>query len=146
MRALLLTGLIALTGCAVSTNGGIDVDPVTDLIGDWRADLDSRNDSGIRGAVAARSAVASTGVSVTISGANSGARHPWHIHRGTCGSGGDIVGDPAAYPVLSVGANGVASASADLAVGLHEDRQYYVNIHRSAQDLGTIVACGPLRH
>ncbi|MBW3552730.1 MAG: hypothetical protein KY466_04420 [Gemmatimonadetes bacterium] len=145
MRALLLIGLTALTACTVSTNGGVDVDPVTDLMGDWEGQLSPQNNSGIVGAVAARSAVATTGVSLSIAGATSGARHPWHIHRGTCGSGGAIVGDAGAYPVLQVGANGQASASADLNVALSEDGQYYINVHRSPQDLGTIVACGALR-
>ena len=145
MRALLLIGLAALTACTVSTNGGIDVDPVTDLMGEWEGQLSPQNNSGIVGAVAARSAVATTGVSLSIAGATSGARHPWHIHRGTCGSGGAIVGDAGAYPVLQVGGNGQASASADLDVALSEDGQYYVNVHRSPQDLGTIVACGQLR-
>lgn len=145
MRPLLLMGLLALTACAASTNDGIDVDPVTDVIGDWNADLSQRGGSSVRGSAVARSAVATTGVSVTISRADAGARHPWHIHRGTCGSGGDIVGDATAYPVLAVGTNGVASASADITVGLSEDARYYVNIHRSPQDLDTIVACGELR-
>ena len=145
MRALLLIGVASLAACTVSTNGGLDVDPVTDVIGDWSGNLASQGNSGIQGAVAAESAVATTGVSVTISGAASGGRHPWHIHRGTCGSGGPIVGDAGAYPVLNVGSNGIASASANLDVALSEDGQYYVNIHRSPQDLGTIVACGALR-
>ena len=145
MKALVLIGIAALTACTVSTSNGIDVDPVTDLMGDWSADLASQNNSGILGAAAARSAVATTGVSLTISGATSGARHPWHIHRGTCGSGGSIVGDAGDYPVLQVRSDGVASATADLDVALSEDGQYHVNVHRSPQDMGTIVACGALR-
>jgi hypothetical protein len=145
MRALLWIGLAALTACTVSTNGGIDVDPVTDYMGDWEGELAAVGGSGIRGDVAATSAVATTGVSVTISGATPGARHPWHIHRGTCGSNGAIVGGAGSYPALEVGSNGVASASANLDVALSEDGQYYVNVHRSPTDLGTIVACGRLR-
>ena len=114
-------------------------------MGDWEGELSPQGGSGSVGAVAARSAVATTGVSLSIAGATSGARHPWHIHRGTCGSGGAIVGDAGAYPVLQVGGNGQASASADLNVALSEDGQYYINVHRSPQDLGTIVACGQLR-
>lgn len=146
MRGSLWVGLLAvLAGCTVSTNGDVDVDPITDRIGDWSGTLEPQNDTRIRGSVEAQSAAATTGVSLTIAGAASGARHPWHIHRGTCGSGGPIVGDASAYPVLMVRADGVASASADLDVALSEDGSYYVNVHRSPQDLGTIVACGPLR-
>jgi hypothetical protein len=145
MRGLLWMGVAALAACTVHTNGGLDVDPVSDVVGDWRGQLEPRSDTRIRGAVEAQSAAATTGVSVTISGAESGARHPWHIHRGTCGSNGPIVGDPSAYPVLAVGTDGVASASADLNVALSEDGSYYVKLHRSPQDLGTIVSCGALR-
>lgn len=145
MRAVLLIGVVALGACAVSTNDGVDVDPVTDLIGDWRATLEPRSDTRIRGTVDARSAAATTGVSLTIAGANAGARHPWHIHRGTCGSGGGIVGDPNAYPILQVGNDGIASASADLLVALNEGESYHVDVHQSSQAMGTIVACGPLR-
>lgn len=143
MRGWLWIPLVAALGACAVHDG--DVDPVTDLMGDWRGQLQEQNDTRIRGAVEARSAVATTGVAVSIAGAESGARHPWHIHRGTCGSGGPIVGDANAYPVLSVGVNGTASASANLNVALSEDGRYYVNIHRSPQDLGTIVSCGALR-
>lgn len=148
MRVLALAGVVvALAACTASMdNGGLDVDPVTDRIGDWRGDLESQAGTQVLGRVAAQSALTSTGVSVTISGAAAGARHPWHIHQGTCGSNGPIVGNPSAYPVLSPGSDGIASASANLNVGLSEDARYYVNIHRSPGDLGTIVACGPLRH
>lgn len=144
MRMLALLAIVALGACTVSTNGDIDVDPITDRIGDWTGNLVPQNESGVLGAVAARSSVATAGVAITISGAQRGARHPWHIHRGTCGSNGPIVGDAGAYPVLQVGADGIARASAELDVPLDEDASYYVNVHRSPTDLGTIVSCGPL--
>lgn len=148
MRVLALAGVVvALAACTASVdNGNVDVDPMTDRIGDWSGDLEPQAGTQVLGRVAAQSAVASTGVSVTISGASAGARHPWHIYRGTCGSNGPIVGDASVYPVLSAGSDGIASASANLNVGLSEDASYYVNIHRSPNDLGTIVACGQLRH
>lgn len=145
MRTVLMLGVISLAACTASTNGGVDIDPATDMIGDWRATLEPENETFIRGAAEARSAVATSGIALSIAGADSGAEHPWHIHNGTCGSGGSIVGDPDAYPVLRVGADGTASASADLLVGLDEDANYHVNVHQSPQALGTIVACGPLR-
>ena len=145
MRALALIGIVTLAACTVSTENGIDVDPITDRIGDWEASLAAQGNSGVLGAVAARSAAATSAASITISGATPGARHPWHIHRGTCGSNGAIVGSAAAYPVLEVGSNGIASASAQLDVHLDEGGLYYVNVHRSPTDLGTIVSCGALR-
>lgn len=72
------------------------------------------------------------------------ARYPWHIHAGECGSGGPIVGSATAYPVLSMNAEGEAMAEATLDVTLDEEADYYVNVHASPDDLGTIVACGEL--
>jgi hypothetical protein len=135
-----------LAACTVRRDGSnIDVDPVTDRIGDWSATLQPVNSSGVRGAVNARSSVAATGVSITISGGGSGGRHPWHVHRGTCGQNGAILGGADEYPLLEIGASGNASASANLEVGLSEDSQYSVNVHRSATEMGTIIACGDLR-
>lgn len=146
MKNILVIAAVVLAACTVrQTDGGIDVDPATDRIGDWSAELQSQGNSPVLGSVAARSALTNTGVSITIGRANSGDRHPWHIHSGTCGSGGAIVGDPTKYPLLQVGQNGNASASAHIDVGLSEDRSYHINVHRSSSQMGTIIACGNLR-
>jgi hypothetical protein len=100
---------------------------------------------GVRMAVRVNTVPGSTGAAIGIGGAASGATHPWHIHRGTCASGGPIVGDPAAYPALQVGANGNATASATIRVGLEAGQSYHVNVHQSPQNLGTIVGCTDLR-
>src|SRR5687768_2718878 len=55
MRRLVFVALLAVGACtARATEDGIDVDPVTDRIGNWNATLRSENNSGISGAVAAR--------------------------------------------------------------------------------------------
>lgn len=145
MRKLLVAGICLLTACTAHTeNGKVSVQPITDRIGDWSATLGPQNNSGVRGSVSARSAALTTGVSISIAGAKSGAQHPWHVHRGGCSDNGAIVGDPAAYPVLNVGADGTASASASIKVGLTEDATYSVNVHQSPTQLNVIVACGTL--
>lgn len=68
--------------------------------------------------------------------------YPWHVHEGYCGSGGSIVGDAAAYGEVTTDAGGEGQATADLAIDLAPDANYYVNVHASPNDLGTIVACG----
>lgn len=85
-----------------------------------------------------------TRVNVTLSGGSVGGRHPWHVHTGTCGSGGEIVGDMAAYPVLEPNARGNASATATLGVELDPEADYHVNLHASPDELETIVGCGEL--
>ncbi|HEX6559556.1 MAG TPA: hypothetical protein VF021_08835 [Longimicrobiales bacterium] len=145
MRKMVLAGICLLAACTAHTeNGKVSVQPITDRIGDWSATLTPQNNSGVRGSVAARSAAISTGVSISIAGASSGAQHPWHVHRGGCSDNGAVVGDGSKYPVLSAGADGTASASANIDVGLTEDAVYSVNVHKSPTELNVIVACGTL--
>jgi hypothetical protein len=55
-----------------------------------------------------------------------------------------IVGDSTAYPVLQVGSTGAAAANVNLSLMLNEATDYYVDVHASASDMQTIVACGDL--
>jgi hypothetical protein len=119
---------------------------VADRVGDWSADLQPVNGSGVRGEAKARSALAATGLTISISGAASGGHHPWHVHRGACGSGGAIVGDANAYPPLHAGEDGRARAAVSIGAALNEQERYHVNVHRSAPEAGVIIACGNLRN
>jgi hypothetical protein len=85
-----------------------------------------------------------TRASVSIENAVPGGQHPWHVHVGQCGSNGGILGAPEAYQPLDVGGNGRAESTADLALPLPASGQYYVNVHASPNNLGTIIACGNL--
>lgn len=81
---------------------------------------------------------------VDISNAVPGAAHPWHVHRGQCGSDQGIFGPEDAYKALKVGGNGRASSEAVLPVPSPRSGDYFVNVHASARNMGTIVACGNL--
>lgn len=82
---------------------------------------------------------------VSLAGMPMGASYPWHVHEGMCGDNGPIVGPANAYPLLTAGSDGRANAEAHLAnLELNEAKSYYVNVHASTSDLGTIVACGPI--
>ncbi|MGH7476642.1 MAG: hypothetical protein ACRELD_10160 [Longimicrobiales bacterium] len=140
-KPILAAAALLVAGCATTA----EMVPVTESISSRRAELTERNDSDLRGAAAANTGWGQTGASITIAGADSGGQHPWHVHTGSCDSGGGIVGPATAYPVLSVGANGQASASATVALELTPGASYHVNVHRSPTDLGTIIACGDLR-
>lgn len=83
-----------------------------------------------------------TFASIALEGGEENHTYPWHIHSGDCGSGGSIVGDPAAYQPVTTGADGEGQATADLALELEADADYYVNVHKSPSETGTIVACG----
>lgn len=112
---------------------------------EWEASVAANPGYDVAGEASARSLDGQTRVAVEIRGAAAGAVHPWHVHAGECGSGGAIVGQPTAYPVLTASAEGTATASATIDLGLSGEADYYVNIHRSPTELGTIVACGELR-
>ena len=56
---------------------------------------------------------ARTRARVDISNAVPGAEHPWHVHRGQCGSDQGILGPADAYKPLKVGGNGRALAPAN---------------------------------
>ncbi len=81
---------------------------------------------------------------VDVSNAVPGAKHPWHVHRGQCGSDQGIFGPADAYKPLKVESDGKASATAALSVPLPKTGDYFVNVHASASNMKTIVACGNL--
>jgi hypothetical protein len=81
---------------------------------------------------------------VDISNAVPGAKHPWHVHRGQCGSDQGIFGPADAYKPLEVEKDGKASATATLQVPTPRTGEYFVNIHASANNMKRIVACGNL--
>jgi hypothetical protein len=79
-----------------------------------------------------------------ISNAAPGGVHPWHIHRGRCGSDQGIFGPADAYEPLEVNGEGRSSSTAELPVALPKTGSFFVNVHASRQNMGTIVACGNL--
>ena len=85
-----------------------------------------------------------TRAAVALSNAVPGGRHPWHVHVGQCGNDQGILGSAEAYPLLEVGGNGQAQATAVVPVAVPTSGQYFVNVHASPNNLGTIIACGNL--
>jgi hypothetical protein len=87
-----------------------------------------------------------TVATVSITGAKPGAVYPWHVHIGKCGMtpGGKVWGDASAYKPLTAGSDGTAKGTATISMAVPMSGDYYVNIHASPSDLGTIVSCGNL--
>jgi hypothetical protein len=81
---------------------------------------------------------------VEITNAVPGGRHPWHVHKGQCGSDQGVLGPADAYKPLEVADNGHASSSAVLPVPLPKSGNYFVQVHASSHNMGTIVSCGNL--
>ena len=109
----------------------------------WSGTLNPVAGSGVSGTARGTSGHDMSHVTVSVSGAQAGARLPWHVHEGKCGdTSPPIVGPASAYPVMTVGADGRATAEAHLNLDLNEAKNYIVNVHASPTNLGTIVSCG----
>ncbi len=85
-----------------------------------------------------------TQAQVTLSNAVPGGQHPWHVHRGRCGTDQGIFGPAEAYKPLKVGNDGRATSKAELPIATPKTGEYFVNVHASTQNMRTIVACGNL--
>jgi hypothetical protein len=81
---------------------------------------------------------------VEIFNAVPGGVHPWHVHRGQCASDQGVLGTAGAYKPLKVGNNGRAESEATLPMPLPRSGDFFVDVHASAKNMGTIVACGNL--
>jgi hypothetical protein len=79
-----------------------------------------------------------TTVDILVDGATGG--HPAHIHSGTCAELGDVV-----YPLTDVDASGESVTVVDVPLSdLLTKGPYAINIHLSADEIGTYVACGDI--
>ena len=147
MRTAILLSMVVLAACS-SRGEENDSDDIDFDATDWSAQLSARLSSGVTGTASGRSVgfVGGAGTataSVEIRGAAPGARHPWHVHSGTCATGGPIVGEANDYPVLEIEADGTDEATAAIEAGMNDETRYHVNVHRSAADL-TVISCGDL--
>ena len=148
VSAVSLSGLLVL-GCGGGRAASINTNELG--VGDrWNATL--ATPAQLIGAVqvtgtgwmAADEDPTQTRAGAALANATPGGEHPWHVHVGRCGSNGAIVGDASAYRPLKVGGNGRAEATARLNLPLPRSGEFYVNVHASATNLGTIIACGNL--
>jgi hypothetical protein len=152
MRAptVVLGGAVLLSAC-----GGhrpVEIDPQQQSAGSrWNATL--ATPAALRGAVNLRGRgwwaseqgnASRSRAQVDIANAVPGGDHPWHVHQGQCGSNGPIVGPATSYRSLEVKGDGKATATADLPVAMPTSGQYYINVHASANNMATIIACGNL--
>lgn len=79
-----------------------------------------------------------TTVDILVDGATGG--HPAHVHSGTCAALGDVV-----YPLTDVDASGSSVTIIDAPLAdLSTAGPYAVNIHLSADEIGSYVACGDI--
>lgn len=124
-----LASLVALTLVAPTT---------------WKATLVATGSSRLAGTATVEAVGAdSTRATVKVTGAKAGSELAWHIHTGACGTKGEIVGPPAAYPSIKVGADGNAAGAAVLPISAPTTGEFTVTVHTSTTDRKP-VACGAL--
>jgi hypothetical protein len=148
--AFLLGLALAATGCGGSKN--VEINPESELVGTrWNATLATPKQ--LAGAVQLKGTgwmggekgdTAKTRAFVSIQNAVPGGEHPWHVHIGQCGSDRGIFGAADAYEPLRVGSSGLAQETAVLQVPVPTSGQYFINVHASRNNMGTIIACGNL--
>ena len=97
------------------------------------------DESGVRGSVLVSDyGLGGSVVVILLSGTPVDGVHPAHFHQGDCGSGGEIV-----VPLENVnGRSGLSVTTTDAPYDDIVSGNYYLNIHLSPDDMGTIVACG----
>jgi hypothetical protein len=112
----------------------------------WGGKLAPQGGTSVAGAVTIEpgSSGTSTHAVVTITGGDPGVTYPWHVHSGKCGDNGGVVGQAPAYTPIKIGNDGNGKVDVTLPFAIPDNGAYYVNIHKSATDMATIVSCGNL--
>jgi hypothetical protein len=101
-------------------------------------DLDEVDGSGVTGTATLSADNGQTTVSIEIEGGPEGGVHPVHIHDGTCEDLGGV-----AYPLDDI-EDSMSETTVDVALEDLLAGEYAINIHLSADDMATWVACGNL--
>jgi hypothetical protein len=137
IAAGLLLSVLAATGCG---HRAVEINPKAEPTGNrWNATL--ATPAGLSGAIQVTGTAwmapnekdpSTTQAHVTIANASPGGLHPWHVHP------------PDTYHPLKVGGNGEAEDDVVLAMPLPKEGAYFVNVHASAANMNTILACGNL--
>jgi len=118
----------------------------------WNATLASP--SALAGAVQMRGSATmqagadgtTTVLTIELSNASPGGVHPWAAHRGQCGSGmdGGVLGTRDAYTPVTIGSDGLATATTTIQMHTPVTGSYFIAVRASQANWETIVACGNL--
>ncbi len=110
----------------------------------WTAKLAPQGGTNVSGTATVESGASSTHATVSLTGGDPGTTYPWHVHSGKCGDNGPVVGQASAYTPIKISKSGSGKVDVTLPFTVPDNGSYYINIHKSASDMGTIVSCGDL--
>ncbi|MFO7746130.1 MAG: CHRD domain-containing protein, partial [Psychroflexus sp.] len=143
------TLLLFMSVIFASCENDDDLNPVTDpILDNTEYDLEERSDSGVSGeATFSEQEDGSVQLILELEGTSSGNSHPAHIHMNSAAEGGSIIVSLA--PVegdtgLSITTFSALDDGTPISFEDIEGLDAYVNVHLSANDLGTIVAQGDI--
>ena len=104
-------------------------------------DLEEQNGSGITGTVSlSPTSDGEVEVAIEVDGSDGGP-HPAHIHEGSCA---ELDPEPA-FPLEDV-VDGSSTTTVDVDIEDLTLSEYAVNVHESAENAATYVACGDVRN
>ncbi|MBZ9779579.1 CHRD domain-containing protein [Psychroflexus sp. CAK8W] len=150
MKRLKNFTLLFILGLLVASCDNDDsLNPVTDpVLDNIRYDLDERSESGVSGdAVFNEQADGSVQLILEVEGTSAGNMHPAHIHMNSAVEGGSII--VSLEPVdgetgLSITTFTSLDDGTPISFEDISELDAYINVHLSANDLGTIVAQGDI--
>lgn len=140
---LVTTASLLLAGCYHTATSPSSTPPQSaqeESAPPMAVDLAELNDSGVNATATLEDVNGQVKVTVTLDGASEDAvPHPAHIHIGTCPDPGAVK-----YPLNDV-INGTSETMLGISLAdLKQQGTLAVNVHESAQDMKTYLACGDL--
>ena len=112
---------------------------------DYTITIAGKDGAAVHGSGTAKAEDKTTEVEIKLMGDVAGSVRPWHIHTGSCATGGGIFGGARSYTPITIDAKGDGAAKASVPASLPDTGHFYVNIHESSANMGKIVACGDLK-
>jgi hypothetical protein len=140
--------LVALASAACMASGGSGVSPRSgpDAVIDFEGPVRAVAGYGqVTGSVRAVVSSGTTALFINLRGAAPGAVHAWRLHRGPCGSDGELLADTGAVlPTLAPGEDGTVRLTTTLAATLQRGAAYHVTVHLSPERPDVVIACAEL--
>lgn len=130
VAALALMGLLMAPGAANAQDEAMD--PVT-------VTLAEQNDSGVSGTATLTETATGVDVMVNLVGTPADGVHPAHIHTGACPDPGGV---DEGLTAVEAGRSSTSIAGAKLSD--FTDGNHAINVHLSADEIDTYVACGDI--
>jgi hypothetical protein len=147
LKPIIMPGFSAMLALLSLTTAPVNARAMVNALAKWSAELAPPNGAiGPHGSVVLEPGKRpnSTRVRIVISGDTPGALRPWHLHAGTCGEQGPIVGPEQSYARIRINARGNGVAVIELPIPFPESGALFVNVHESLKAMETIVTCGQL--